>query len=114
MAEDIDETALRAYLDARAAEGTTVTYAEAAHALRLRPPHTIHRLAEALERTMDTDAAAGRPFAAAVVVSRTGAGLPAPGFFVRARELGRYDGPDRGESAAAFHRAELARLYTDQ
>lgn len=114
MPGPVDDAPLREYLRSVAASGRAVTYAEAARALGLRPPHTIHRLALALERTMDADAAAGAPFLAAVVVSRTGTGLPAPGFFERARALGRYDGPDRGAAAAAFHREELARLYTDQ
>lgn len=102
---------LEPYLDRLAREGRTVTYRDVAHALAVRPPHTIHQVAEALEATMATDAAAGRPLRAAVVVSKTRDGLPAPGFFDRARRLGRYDGPDRGPEAAAFHAAELEAVF---
>jgi hypothetical protein len=60
---------------------------------------------------MAEDAAAGRPLLAALVISRTRDGLPAPGFFARARALGRYDGSERGPDAAAFHAAELAAVH---
>lgn len=104
----VDPRALSDYLDRVAREGRTVTYQEAALALGLEPPQTIHRLAMALEDSMTADAAAGRPLRAAVVVSRVGHGAPAEGFFAHARALGRYDGPDSGEAARAFHARELA------
>jgi hypothetical protein len=44
------------------------------------PPHSIHQVTEALERLMEEDAAADRPFIAALVISKTRDGLPAPGF----------------------------------
>ena len=103
----VDADALSAYLDTLAREGRTVTYQEAALALGLQPPQTIHRLALALEASMSEDAAAGRPLRAASIVSRVGDGLPARGFFAHARALGRYDGPEIGADARAFHDAEL-------
>lgn len=103
----VDAGALSAYLDTLAREGRTVTYQETALALGLEPPQTIHRLALALEASMNEDAAAGRPLRAASVVSRVGDGLPARGFFAHARALGRYDGPETGADARAFHAAEL-------
>lgn len=105
---DIDREALRDLLMQLAERGETRTYREIAQALALQPPRTIHRLTVALERLMDQDAAAGRPLLAAVVVSRTRGGLPAPGFFAHASTLGRYHGPMRGPEAAAFHATELA------
>ena len=108
----VDPDALAAYLDNVARRGRTVTYQEAAQALGLQPPQTIHRLAMALEASMTRDVAAGRPLRAAVVVSRTGAGRPARGFFAHARALGRYQGPDQGREADAFHDAELAAVHT--
>lgn len=98
---------LRPYLERLAREGRIVTYREAAAELAVSPPHTIHQVTQALEATMDADAAAGRPFAAALVVSKTRDGLPAPGFFAKARALGRYDGPDHGAAATAWHALEL-------
>jgi hypothetical protein len=55
---------------------------------------------------MGEDAAAGRPFLAALVVGRARGGLPARGFYERAAALGR--GPEPGETEAAFHDRELA------
>jgi hypothetical protein len=43
-----------------------------------------------------------------MVVSRAREGLPAPGFFAKARALGRYQGPETGPEAARFHREEMA------
>ncbi len=103
----VDPQALSVYLDSLAREGRTVTYQEAALALGLEPPQTIHRLALALEASMSEDAAAGRPLRAASIVSRVGDGLPARGFFAHARALDRYDGPETGADARAFHMAEL-------
>lgn len=103
----VDAGSLSAYLDTLARDGRTVTYQEAALALGLEPPQTIHRLALALEESMSADAAAGRPLRAASVVSRVGDGLPARGFFAHARTLGRYDGPESGPGARDFHAAEL-------
>lgn len=103
----VDAEALSVFLDTLAREGRTATYQEAALALGLDPPRTIHRLALALEASMSEDVAAGRPLRAASVVSRAGAGLPARGFFAHARALHRYDGPETGDNARAFHTAEL-------
>jgi len=105
---DVDREALRSLLETAAAEGETRTYQQVARSLGLQPPNTIHRVALALEDLMAEDVAADRPLLAAIVISRTREGLPAPGFFARARTLGRYDGPERGNEAAAFHAAELA------
>ena len=110
-ARAVDRAALRAILADVARAGATRTYQQVAVALALEPPQTIHRVALALESLMEEDAAAGRPLLAAVVVSRTRDGLPAPGFFARARALGRYDGPETGPGAAAFHAAELAAVH---
>ena len=43
------------------------------------PPRSIHRVTEALERLMEEDAAADRPFIAALDISKARGGLPAPG-----------------------------------
>lgn len=104
----VDPAALSAYLDTLAREARTVTYQEAALALGLEPPQTIHRLALALEASMTEDAEAGRPLRAASVVSRVGSGAPAQGFFAHACAIGRYDGPETGADARAFHARELA------
>lgn len=107
---EVDVAALRTWLEPVAERGETRTYQQVAAGLGLEPPKTIHRVTQALERLMAEDAAAGRPLLAAVVISRTRQGLPAPGFFARARELGCYDGPESGSEAARWHATERERL----
>ena len=103
---------VRTHLRTTAVQGTPVTYQAVARALALAPPNTIHQLTEALEFLMGEDAANGHPFIAALVISRTRGGLPAPGFFERARALGRFDGDEAGPEAWAFHAAEFHAAIT--
>lgn len=102
---------LERLLIAAAREGRVMTYAEAARALALPPPHTIHRTAELLEALMRHHAAARAPHLASLVVSKARAGLPAPGYFVLAGELGLYSGPPDGPAARAFHAGEVAACF---
>ena len=53
---------VRAFLENFAKRRIPVTYQELAKALQILPPHSIHRVTEALERLMEEDAAADRPF----------------------------------------------------
>jgi hypothetical protein len=113
---------LRRYLMQVARQGQTVTYRQACEALGLSPPGMIQALARLLEDSMRDDAAAGRPFLAALVVSqsRERRGLPASGFFDEAQRLGRLTGEANGdgksepsdtagsEAARRFHEQELA------
>jgi len=94
-------------LSACAATGQTVTYQELARRTAIPGPHTIHRLTLLLEDMVREDHAAGRPLLAALAVSRA-SGIPGRGFFQLLAELGRYDGPDQGAAAAAWHARELA------
>ena len=88
-----------------------ITYRELAEALQISPPHSIHRATEVLERLMEEDAAADRPFIAALVISKARGGLPAPGFFDCARRLGRFAGDPDGQDAWSFHAAELNAVF---
>jgi hypothetical protein len=83
-------------------------YQEVAKALDILPPYSIHQVTEALERLMEEDAAADRPFIAALAVSKTRGGLPAPGFFDCARRLGRFA---NSQDARTFHAAELNAVF---
>lgn len=98
---------LRPRLRTLARIGVTISYAQAAAILGLGPPLAVRRAAEALEALMAEDAAAGRPFLAALVVSPRRGGLPAPGFFETARALGR---PISEDGEADFHAEEVARV----
>ena len=65
-----------------------ITYNQLAIAAGLTGPHRIQRLTDWLELTMAEDQRCGRPLRAAVVISKARRGLPAPGFFSSAGELG--------------------------
>ena len=84
---------VRAFLENFAKRQIPITYQELAKALQILPPHSIHQVTEILEHLMEEDAAADRPFIAALAISKARGGLPAPGFFDCARRLGRFSGP---------------------
>ncbi len=102
---------LEAELRALARARKTVTYAELARRLGLQPPHTIHQVTVLLEALMAEQARRREPQLASLVVSRHRSGLPAPGFFMRLRELGLYDGDPEGGAARRRHADELARVH---
>ena len=65
-----------------------ITYSTLAATANMTGPHKIHRLTLWLEQLMTEDHLNGRPLRAAVVISKARGGLPAPGFFEKAKELG--------------------------
>ena len=102
---------VRTFLESIVNRRIPMTYQELAKALHVLPPHSIHRVTEALERLMEEDAAANRPFIAALAISKVRGGLPAPGFFDCARRLGRFAGDPDGQDAWLFHAAELNAVF---
>ncbi len=102
-----DAKSVRTCLQAIAAQSSTITYQSLASLLQFQPPNTIHQLTTILEELMREDAAAGRPFIAALVVSKRPPYLPGRGFFECATALGRFNGIE--SEAPAFHAGELAR-----
>ena len=98
---------LRSCLQNMAAAGLTITYGGLARLLELSPPNTIHQITVALEQLMEEDAEVGRPFLAALALSKARGGLPAMGFFDCARRLGRFAGDPSGVEARSFHATEL-------
>ena len=102
---------VREFLESLAKRRNLITYQELANALQILPPHSIHQVTEALERLMEEDAAADRPFIAALALSKARGGLPAPGFFDCARRLGRFAGDPAGQDARTFHVAELNAVF---
>lgn len=98
---------VRQILETTPREALPMTYRQLAEALGLGPPRTIQRVTQALETLMREDARQGRPFIAALVVSRRGEGLPAQGFFELAVELGRF--PAEPSRHADAWRDELRR-----
>ncbi|WP_376690441.1 hypothetical protein [Wenzhouxiangella sp. EGI_FJ10409] len=98
---------LAALLDRMRVQRRTLTYLEVADALAVPAPKRIHKTARLVELLLKQDFEAGRPIRAALVTSRARPGLPAEGFFERARRLGLYAGGD----PVAFHAALLERLF---
>jgi hypothetical protein len=62
----VDSCKASAFLESAAKRQILITYQELANALQILPPHSIHRVTEALERLMEEDAAADPPFIAAL------------------------------------------------
>ena len=106
--EEYFTDAVRRYLETLSTEDVPITYGQLARALRMFAPGSIRKVTGALEATMREDAATGRPFIAALVVSRGSLSQPGKGFFDLARLLGR--GPDPGQSDADYYRQEIERL----
>ena len=94
-----------------AAARERATYAELTERLGIEPPHQIRKLVQCLEELMRRQARAGEPLVSSLVASKIRDGLPAPGFFALAAELGCYQGPESGPEARAWHDAELARVF---
>ena len=85
----------------------TVTYLEVANAIDILAPQRIHQVTELLEALMEHDQKHDQPMRAALVVSRSGAGLPAEGFFLKAQALGLMP----AVTAEEFHQQCLSRLF---
>lgn len=98
---------LRSELERVRLQRRTVTYLQLADALCIPPPKRIHTVTRLLELLLNEDVRAGRPPLAALAVSRVRGGLPAPGFFDRARRLGL----DVGDDPARFHAELLKSLH---
>jgi hypothetical protein len=113
MLELADDLAADWFLDLWSQAPTPARAARlrATKALHISPPHSIHRVTEALEHLMEEDAAADHPFIAALVISRARGSLPAPGFFNCARRLGRFAGDPEGQDTWSFHAAELNAVF---
>lgn len=98
---------LAALLDQARVQRRTMTYLEVADTLAIPGPKRIHKTTSLVEILLKLDAQAGRPLRAALVTSRARPGLPAEGFFDRARRMGLHD----GSNPAAFHDGLLEELF---
>lgn len=78
--------ALKGRLAQLARLGETITYGDLAREFDIPAP-SIATLTAILETLMEEDAAAGRPFLAAIMAGRLGDGMPSLGFFEKAAEL---------------------------
>lgn len=87
-----------------------LTYRALIERLQLPTP-AMQTLAAALEHLATLDARAERPLRSALVISQGASRLPRTGFFDCAVRLGRFHGPSDGLAAAAWHAAEVARVF---
>src|SRR5260370_7875691 len=94
---------VRAFLENVAKRQTPITYQELTKALHISPPHSIHRVTEALEHLMEEDAAADHPFIPALVISRARGALPAPGSFNSAQRLPPFAADPEQHDPTTFH-----------
>ena len=80
-----------------------ITYNALAAKAKMTGPHKIHRLTSWLEHLMAEDHYNNRPLRAAVAISKARGGLPAPGFFDKAKELGLdFETTDRHANYKAY------------
>ena len=98
---------IRAYLRHIPRQSLPITYHALAQAMELSPPNTIRQVTSALETLMEEDVAVGQAMIASFVISRSGHGLPAAGFFEYAKALGRYQGEAKEQAAHDFHASEM-------
>lgn len=106
-----DTNALLQLLEGLRLRRETIQYKPLADALGLVPPKQIQKLAELLEAVQEDDALLGRPQRAALVIQKGNEPIPRPGFFIKLKTLGVYQGTDRGPEAEMWHQNELERLY---
>ena len=89
-----------------------ITYNALAATANMTGPHKIHRLTSWLEQLMAEDHHNDRPLRAAVVISKARGGLPAPGFFDKAKELGLdFETTDRQASYKSYLQKVYAGIY---
>lgn len=87
-----------------------LTYRSLIERLQLPAP-AMATLTAALEHLAMLDARAGQPLRSALVISQGASRLPRPGFFEHACRLGCFGGAPDGTAAAAWHAAEVARVF---
>ncbi|GLS87844.1 hypothetical protein GCM10010873_28180 [Cypionkella aquatica] len=98
---------LEARLATLAAQQQTTTYGALVRDLAIPGPGAIAKLTAALELLMEHDAAHGLPLRAVLCAGRLAQGMPAQGFFDKARALGRFESVD----AQGFVTTERQRLF---
>jgi hypothetical protein len=101
-------TRIKSVLNTQAARKELLTYLELADRVAMPGPQRIHRITRLLEKLMKEDVAEGRPIRSAIVLSRIGHGLPAEGFFDRARRLRIFENDDR----RSFHRRQVEAVFS--
>ena len=87
-----------------------ITYRSMIERLDLPTP-AMQTLVAALEYLAVLDARSEHPLRSTLVISQSASRLPRTGFFEHIERLGRFSGPPDGPAAAAWHAAEVARVF---
>jgi len=111
MTQTPDTNLLRQLLIGCAQQRSTLDYKGLTAQLGFRPPNSIAQSTALLEACQEDDALLGLPQLVAVVIQKTGASCPRPGFFQKLTQLGVYQGQDSGAAAQMWHQNELERVY---
>ena len=107
----VDVDRLEAVLIAAARARRTLTYGEVLRFFgETVAPRRVYRLCRDLGEVCRRNRERGEPELAVLVVRRSDR-LPGEGFFAGERRRGAYAGPSTGPEAAAFIRAETARVF---
>ena len=86
-----------------------MTYGQLAMAAGISSMSETKVLGDTLQQLMEEDVRKDRPLLAALAISGHGNGLPAPWFFRKAKDLGKFSGQPKDIEAFAFHASELRR-----
>ncbi len=100
---------LRSRLVKQARSRCPMTYGQLAMVAGISSLSETRVLDGTLQQLMEEDVGTGRPLLAALVISDHGNGLPAPWFFQKAADLGKFAGQPSDVEAFAFHASELRR-----
>ncbi|MEN1728023.1 MAG: hypothetical protein AAGJ52_06240 [Pseudomonadota bacterium] len=100
-------SALGSLLEQARQQRRTLGYLEVADLLAVPGPHRIHKTTRLIEILLKQEIEQGITPRTAVIVSRTGTGRPAAGYFDRAQRLGLFD----GVNPEAFHDGLLEELF---
>jgi CBS domain-containing protein len=100
-------------LTKQACSGLPTTYSRLLQSLGVAEGFEAASFRKPLERLMEEDAWADRPFLVALAISARAGGRPAPWFFEKARKIGRYTADTIDDlEAFAFHANELQRAVS--
>jgi hypothetical protein len=107
----VDTNQIRKILIKLAKKRETTNYKAIAELLGFAPPNTITQVTNLLEACQEDDALLGRPQIASVVIQKSGAPYPRPGFFQKLTELRLYHGNETGTEAEMWHQNELEKVF---
>ncbi len=83
--------------------GKLITYGKLAQKANIPPPNSINKLTNWLEGLILEEVKQNNPITPALVISKVGNSIPAPGFFIFCKKIGIYNGKSTGKEASEWH-----------